>query len=47
VCGRLSLGYLYHLFKLNDSLFPRLATLHNLRFISRMMQTMKQSTINS
>ncbi|MCC6146705.1 MAG: queuine tRNA-ribosyltransferase family protein [Anaerolineaceae bacterium] len=34
VCSRYSLGYLRHLFKMNDSLFPRLATLHNLRFMT-------------
>jgi queuine tRNA-ribosyltransferase len=32
-CRRYSIGYLHHLFKLNDSLFFRLATLHNLRFM--------------
>jgi queuine tRNA-ribosyltransferase len=33
-CRRYSLGYLHHLFKLNDSLYPRLATMHNLRFMT-------------
>jgi queuine tRNA-ribosyltransferase len=33
VCAHTSLGYLRHLFKMNDSLYPRLATLHNLRFM--------------
>lgn len=42
VCGRLSLGYLYHLFKLNDSLFPRLATLHNLRFMVNLMRKLRE-----
>jgi queuine tRNA-ribosyltransferase len=28
------LGYLRHLFKLNDTLFQRLATIHNLRFMT-------------
>ncbi len=36
-CARYSLGYLRHLFKLNDSLYLRLATLHNLRFMTRLM----------
>jgi queuine tRNA-ribosyltransferase len=35
-CSHYSLGYLHHLFKLNDSLFLRLSTLHNLRFMSRL-----------
>lgn len=36
-CSRYSLGYLHHLFKLGDSLFLRLATLHNLRFMVQLM----------
>lgn len=35
-CRRYSLGYLRHLFKLNDSLYPRLATIHNLRFMTQL-----------
>ncbi len=35
-CQRYSLGYLHHLFKLNDSLYPRLATMHNLRFMTQL-----------
>jgi len=33
-CSNYSLGYLHHLFKINDGLFQRLATLHNLRFMT-------------
>ncbi len=33
VCRHYSMGYLRHLHKVNDSLFPRLATLHNLYFM--------------
>jgi queuine tRNA-ribosyltransferase len=36
-CSRYSVGYLHHLFKLGDPLFPRLATLHNLRFMARLV----------
>jgi queuine tRNA-ribosyltransferase len=36
-CTRYSLGYLHHLFKLNDSLFLRLSTLHNVRFMTRLI----------
>lgn len=35
-CTRYSRGYLHHLFKLNDHLFYRLATLHNLRFMRQL-----------
>lgn len=36
-CQHYTLGYLHHLFKLNDSLYPRLATIHNLRFMMQLM----------
>jgi queuine tRNA-ribosyltransferase len=42
VCTRYSLGYLRHLFKLNDSLFQRLATMHNLHFMSRLMNNLRE-----
>jgi queuine tRNA-ribosyltransferase len=35
-CKRYSLGYLRHIFKMNDSLFLRLATIHNLRFMTQL-----------
>lgn len=35
-CRQYSLGYLHHLFKINDTLYPRLATLHNLRFMTQL-----------
>lgn len=41
VCRNYSLGYLHHLFKLGDHLFPRLATIHNLRFMSRLMANLR------
>jgi queuine tRNA-ribosyltransferase len=37
-CRRYSLGYIHHLFKIKDSLFPRLTTIHNLRFMVRLME---------
>ncbi len=37
-CARFSLGYLHHLFKMGDSLFARLATIHNLEFMSHLTQ---------
>jgi queuine tRNA-ribosyltransferase len=35
-CANYSAGYLHHLFKINDSLFMRLATIHNLRFMTQL-----------
>ena len=35
-CRRYSLGYLHHLFKLNDHSYYRLATLHNLSFMRQL-----------
>ncbi len=37
-CATYSLGYLHHLFKLGDGLYARLATIHNLRFMTRLME---------
>lgn len=36
LCTRYSTGFLHHLFKIGDSLAQRLATLHNLRFMSQL-----------
>jgi queuine tRNA-ribosyltransferase len=43
-CRNYSLGYLHHLFKINDSLFYRLATLHNLRFMVQLVERLKENT---
>jgi queuine tRNA-ribosyltransferase len=40
-CRRYSLGYLHHLFKIEDSLFLRLATIHNLRFMSQLVERLR------
>ncbi|GAB4279646.1 MAG: tRNA guanosine(34) transglycosylase Tgt [Candidatus Promineifilaceae bacterium] len=40
-CRTYTLGYLHHLYKLGDSLYPRLATIHNLRFMARMMAQLR------
>ena len=37
-CTHYSLGYLHHLFKIGDSLSLRLATIHNLRFMTRFIE---------
>jgi len=40
-CAHYSLGYLRHLFKLNETLYTRLATLHNLRFMTRLTERLQ------
>ena len=42
-CRRFSAGYLWHLFKAKELLGPRLASIHNLRFILRLMEEMRQA----
>jgi queuine tRNA-ribosyltransferase len=37
-CRQYPIGYLHHLFKQGDTLFMRLATLHNLRFMVQLCQ---------
>lgn len=41
-CQNYSLGYLRHLFKANDCLYQRLATIHNLRFMSLLMARLRE-----
>jgi queuine tRNA-ribosyltransferase len=36
------LGYLHHLFKIGDSLFFRLATMHNLRFMAQLTERLRE-----
>ncbi len=43
-CRRYSLGYLHHLYKLDDCLYHRLATMHNLRFMMRLMERLRRET---
>lgn len=38
VCQHYSLGFLHHLFKTGDWLYQRLATLHNLRFMTQLTE---------
>jgi queuine tRNA-ribosyltransferase len=37
-CARYSVGYLHHLHAVGEQLYNRLATIHNLRFMSRLME---------
>lgn len=45
VCRQYSLGYLRHLFKLGDTLFQRLATMHNLRFMTQLTDRLRQRSL--
>ncbi|MCX6000799.1 MAG: tRNA guanosine(34) transglycosylase Tgt [Chloroflexi bacterium] len=45
-CGNYSAAYLHHLFKCRELLAYRLATIHNLRFIFRLMERMRQAIID-
>lgn len=40
-CQHFSLGYLHHLFKIEDGLFYRLATIHNLRFMTKLCEVIR------
>ncbi|HEU5098090.1 MAG TPA: tRNA guanosine(34) transglycosylase Tgt [Roseiflexaceae bacterium] len=40
-CRSYSLGYLHHLHKVGDTLYYRLATIHNLRFMMRLMERLE------
>ena len=42
-CRSVSLAYLHHLYKIGDVLFQRLATLHNLRFMTRLCEKLEGS----
>ena len=41
-CTRYSLGYLHHLYKIKDALYLRLATIHNLRFMTMLMEHIRR-----
>ena len=42
-CKNYSRAYLRHLFKINDPLAYRLATIHNLRFYTNLMEKLRKS----
>lgn len=46
-CRSFSAAYLHHLFSCQELLAYRLATIHNLTFISRLMRKMRESILNS
>jgi queuine tRNA-ribosyltransferase len=41
-CANYSLAYLHHLYRVSDSLFYRLATMHNLRFMVQLMARLRE-----
>ena len=45
-CQHFSAGYLWHLFRAKELLAPRLATIHNLRFIYRLMAEMRDAIVH-
>jgi queuine tRNA-ribosyltransferase len=45
VCQHFSLGYLHHLFKTGDWLYQRLATLHNLRFMTQLTDNLGNADV--
>lgn len=42
-CRHFSVAYLHHLFKVEEMLAPRLATIHNLFFITKLMEKIQQA----
>lgn len=47
LCLNYSVGYLVHLFKLKDPIAGRLASIHNLRFFSILMEKLQTTTFSS
>jgi queuine tRNA-ribosyltransferase len=45
-CGHFSAAYLNHLFRARELLGPRLATIHNLRFVQRLMAEMRSRILD-
>lgn len=43
-CRSYSIGYLHHLYKIEDALYLRLATIHNLRFMMDLMDVLRCGT---
>lgn len=46
VCQKYSLGYIHHLFKTSTWLFKHLATLHNLQFMTRLIEKLRENGRN-
>ncbi len=41
-CRNYPLAYVHHLFKIDDCLYQRLATIHNLRFMTQLMENLRR-----
>lgn len=46
-CRHYTLGYLHHLHKVGETLFLRLATIHNLRFMTRLMAMLRAEGVGT
>ena len=46
VCETFSVAYIHHLFKAKELLAYRLATIHNLRFVLRLMEEMRDAVVS-
>ena len=44
-CRTFTRAYLRHLFKAGEALGPQLATIHNLRFMARLMQDIREALV--
>lgn len=44
-CQKYSLAYLYHLYKMRDPSYFRLATMHNLRFMTRLINDLRNANV--
>ncbi len=44
-CAHYSQGYLHHLFKMSDSLYFRLATIHNLRCMAQLTERLREQSL--
>ena len=44
-CRRYGLGYLHHLYRMRDTAYFRLATMHNLRFMTRLIQDLRSAHV--
>ncbi|MBV8087561.1 MAG: tRNA-guanine transglycosylase, partial [Chloroflexi bacterium] len=45
-CGGYTLAYLQHLYRIEETLGLRLATIHNLRFLARLMAAARQAILD-
>ncbi len=45
-CGTFSLAYMHHLYRVEEMLGLRLATIHNLRFLARLMASVRHSILS-